>query len=361
MSNKNEQTNKKERFAFLGKTTKVSSPKTRLRFLGFGGGLVLVLIVVFFFLGHHTRVVAPTQTASGFTDNSITEQNEARLEKLRLESHRPVQHLPTQAPVAAPTESKAMAFRRNAGTSMYSAKPPASVGQDSGSGSAKSKVLVGQGAFSTFANSQSTSATTVTATKIAHPYYTVAEGEFIQATLETAINSEVPGMVRAVITEPVYAYSGQKALLPAGSRLIGQYASMSSNGASTERVFIIWNRVITPSGISLMINSPGTDSLGRGGMGADSIDTHFFRIFGTASLLSVMGAVTATNNVGAYEQPNSANLYRQSIATAFQQSAQSSLNQNLNIKPTLYIHQGNSINVFVAHDLDLYPALGHGA
>ena len=180
----------------------------------------------------------------------------------------------------------------------------------------------------------------------------------MHATLETAINSDLPGTVRAVITSPVYAYTGDAPIIPAGSRLIGQYASISSNGAASARVFVIWNRVITPNGISIMINSPDSDSLGRSGAAADSVDSHFFKTFGTAILLSVMSASAANSGVSSADQPNSADAYRQSIANSFQQSAQTSLNKNLDIKPTLHVYQGDSINVFVAHDLDLYNVLG---
>ena len=165
-------------------------------------------------------------------------------------------------------------------------------------------------------------------------------------------------MVRAVVTKPVYAYTDSKVMIPAGSRLIGQYDTTSSNGLSSSRIFVMWNRVITPGGVSIMINSPGTDTLGRAGQGANSVDTHFFRMFGTASLLSVIGAVTSTMGVGSYDQPNSANQYRSAVGNAFQQSAQNAMNSNLKIKPTLYIHQGDAINVFVARDLDLYNVLG---
>ena len=252
-------------------------------------------------------------------------------------------------------ESKAVAARRNAPTQMYAAERAPNL---SGAASVQQgKPFAGNDAFSHYANHQASGADVVTATKIAHPKSTIAQGELMQATLETAINSDLPGMVRAVLSYPVYAYVGEMPLLPAGSRLIGQYSSAASNGSASTRVFVIWNRVITPSGVSLMINSPGSDALGRAGMGADAINRHFWQRFGTAALLSIMGATAATAGVGQLDQPNSANLYQQSIAAAFQQSANASLSQNASIKPTLHIHQGNRLNVFVAHDLDLSSVL----
>ena len=101
------------------------------------------------------------------------------------------------------------------------------------------------------------------------------------------------------------------------------------------------------------LQSPGTDALGRSGMGANAKDSHFFQIFGTAALFSIMGTTASTVGVSNSDQPNSADAYRQSIAGSFAQSAQTSLGQNMSIKPTLHVHQGTVINVFVARDVEV--------
>jgi type IV secretion system protein VirB10 len=199
---------------------------------------------------------------------------------------------------------------------------------------------------------------TSVAEKLAHPRDTVLQGEFIHAVLETAVNSDLPGMVRAEVTEPVYSYRGERILIPAGSRLIGQYASRQENGPATQRVFIIWTRIITPLGVSILIDSPGTDSLGRSGMGADAINHYFFQIFGQAILFSVLGAGVSNVGVSEESQPNSADQFRQSVAESLQDSASKSLKSNTeNISPTLHIYQGSSVVVFVSKDLDLSKAL----
>jgi type IV secretion system protein VirB10 len=159
-------------------------------------------------------------------------------------------------------------------------------------------------------------------------------------------------MVRAIVTQPVYAYEGRTVLIQPGSRLVGQYATLMGNGAATRRVCIIWNRVITPQGISIMINSLSTDVLGRSGQDANAIDTHFWQIFSNAALLSIIGAGVANVDVASNDQPNSTDAYRQAIANSFQHSASKALNQDLAIQPTLHIYQGTAINVFVAQDVD---------
>lgn len=336
------------------KSSSVAKPHNNLLMMVAFAIVVLLVLGTTLLFGHSSHIARETTYSnSGDVQSSILADNEKRLEALRNQQHPPP---PLQPLTPTPkVDNKAMTARRNAPTQMFAAKKNSEGhGQTHSSSEA---MLTGQDEFSKFANQQSKSAPSVTATTLTHPHFTVAQGELIAATLETAINSDLPGMVRAVITRPVYAYVGRDPLIPAGSRLVGQYASLSSNGAATTRVFVIWNRIITPQGISIMINSPGSDSLGRVGMSANSVDAHFFKIFGTASLLSVIGAGTSTIGVGNYDQPNSADLYRASVASAFQDSARASLAKNLRIKPTLHIHQGNRLTVFVARDLDVYAVL----
>ncbi|TAK74289.1 MAG: TrbI/VirB10 family protein [Gammaproteobacteria bacterium] len=196
---------------------------------------------------------------------------------------------------------------------------------------------------------------TATATRMEHPETTLAQGTMITATLEARIASDLPGMIRAVTSEDIYSEDGSLVLLPKGSRLIGQYTNAISQGQ--QRVFVIWQRVIRPDHISIQINSPGTDTLGGAGIGADSIDHHFIEQFGNASLLSIIGAGAANIGVDAQDQFNSASAYREALADSFAQTAQNTLRSRGVINPTLYINQGKPISVFVARDLDFYSAL----
>ena len=192
----------------------------------------------------------------------------------------------------------------------------------------------------------------VSAKRIHHPKYTVPAGELIPATLEVAINSELPGMVRAITSRDIYSLSGTNRLIPSGSTLVGQFNSSVVQGQS--RLLVVWNRVQMPDGIIVTLNSPGTDALGRAGMSADSIDRHFMERFGGGALLSILGGGAATSGVGNQDQYNSKSQYRMGIASSLQQAASQSIEEDMVIKPTLSINQGARINVFVAHDLDFH-------
>lgn len=117
------------------------------------------------------------------------------------------------------------------------------------------------------------------ASQLRDPSNTIIEGTVIAAVLETALNSDLPGYVRAVVTREVKGFDGARTLVPRGSRLIGQYKSGVALGQS--RTFVIWTRLVRPDGAMIELASPATDGLGRGGLDGD-VNTHFFERFGGA-------------------------------------------------------------------------------
>lgn len=210
-------------------------------------------------------------------------------------------------------------------------------------------VLVSNSADSQYLNQQG-EIPTVTAHQMPHPDWTVPAGEMIPATLGVAMNSELPGMIMAVTERDIYSLTSEHVLIPRGSKLVGQYNSSVVQGQS--RFLVVWNRVQLANGVIVSINSPGSDSLGRSGLQADSIDRHFLERFGSSSLLSIIGAFAANQGVNSNTQYNSASEYRSAIASSFSQAAQQSFERDRQIKPTLDKYQGADITVFVSRDLD---------
>ena len=175
----------------------------------------------------------------------------------------------------------------------------------------------------------------------------------IVAVLETALNSDLPGYVRAVVSDPVRSFDGTRVLVPRGSRLIGQYRSGLAIGES--RAFVIWTRLVLPDGASIRIGSPATDTLGRAGL-AGAVDRHFVQRFGSAILLSVIGAGLDYAAASAGESGDRVIVGSTSDAYAI---AQAALQNNMNIPPTVKVPQGSPVRIFVARDLyfpDAAPA-----
>jgi type IV secretion system protein VirB10 len=160
--------------------------------------------------------------------------------------------------------------------------------------------------------------------------------------LETAINTDVPGFVRAVVSQDVRSYDGTRVLLPRSSRLIGQY--QSGLQAGQKRAYVIWTRAIRPDGITIDLASPATDFSGMTGLPGE-VNNHFFKRFGSAMLLSVIGGLTAVASGGA-----------SLVLGGSQSAASTALQQDGQVGPTVKVRLGEPIRVFTARDLDFATA-----
>ncbi|MBA2649910.1 MAG: TrbI/VirB10 family protein [Legionella sp.] len=332
-------------------------------------GLVCIIILCVMFLPNKSKANAPAEKPASNVEDATLAQNLEAIERLKLleRNKQFKQQQPSKTNYGPPklrsnhggTKSltKEMRLRMNAPTSFeVEIRTPGATNSsmDGGVQVNSSQTLVGADQNSQFINNQN-DITSVSDKKLPHPALTIPAGEMISATLETAINSDLPGMTRAITTRDVYSLMNGNLLIPKGSTLVGQFSSGIIEGQS--RILVVWNRVQMADGVIVTLNSPGTDILGRSGQGADSIDRHFFERFGTSALLSVLGAYSATAGVGAQDQYNSASQYRMAIANSFGQTSNQTLEKSINIAATLQINQGTPINVFVAHDLD-FAAVG---
>jgi len=178
------------------------------------------------------------------------------------------------------------------------------------------------------------------ARSMTNPSTTVTEGTLIPAILETAINTDVPGYVRAVVSQDVRSFDGKRILVPRSSRLIGQYQAGVQQGQ--RRAYVIWTRLIRPDGVSVSLASPAIGFDGTTGLEGD-VNSHFFKRFGSGLLLSVVGGLgaLATGGVGGVI-----------VAGGAQGAANSAIQSQGQISPTIRVRMGEPIRVFTARDLD---------
>lgn len=173
-----------------------------------------------------------------------------------------------------------------------------------------------------------------------NPGTTVTQGTLIPAVLETAIDTNVPGYVRAVVSQDVRSFDGSKVLVPRSSRLIGQYQSGLQGGQ--RRAYIIWTRLIRPDGASVNLASPAIGFDGSTGI-EGKVSNSFFKRFGSAMLLSVVGGLGAVATGGA------GGLL---IGGTSQSAASTAAQQDGQRGPTVRVRQGEPIRIFTARDLD---------
>jgi type IV secretion system protein VirB10 len=183
------------------------------------------------------------------------------------------------------------------------------------------------------------------ASALANRSTTVPQGYLIPAVLETGFDSTKPGFARAVVSRDVRGFDGKNILIPRGSRLIGEYRSDVAQGQ--KRAIIIWSRLIRPDGMTIAMDSPAVDTVGRGGIAA-SVNTHFFQRLGDALLQTTvqLGSAFASRAVTGpvVVLPGNA-------AAPVTQVVPSN-----SYVPTLTVPPGKSISIFVAHDLDFSSA-----
>lgn len=184
------------------------------------------------------------------------------------------------------------------------------------------------------------------ARSMVNPTTTVTEGTLIPAILETAINTDVPGFVRAVVSQDVKSFDGKRVLIPRSSRLIGQYQAGVQQGQ--KRAYVIWTRLIRPDGVSVAIASPAIAFDGTTGLEGD-VNSHFFQRFGSGLLLSVVGGLgaVATGGIGGVL-----------VAGTAQSAANAAVQSNGEISPTIRVRMGEPIRVFTARDLDFSAVPG---
>ena len=176
----------------------------------------------------------------------------------------------------------------------------------------------------------------------------VAQGSIIQAILETAVNSDLPGMIRGQVSEDVYAFDGSAVMIPKGSRLIGRYSSNIEIGQ--DRIVAAWTRLIRPDGISIALGSPASDDLGVSGLSGD-VDTHFAERFGSAALISVFAGISSYGS--AQIDDVTGQDIASNVGSDFTGAAGTSFERYLSLAPTIRADQGSRVSVFVARDLFL--------
>lgn len=170
------------------------------------------------------------------------------------------------------------------------------------------------------------------------------KGSFIDCTLETAIDSTLPGMTTCIMATDSFSADGSVVLLERGTKLVGETRGQVHAGSA--RVFVLWTEARTPTGVVVPLNSPGTDELGRSGLPGE-VNRHFLERFGAAILISIIdGAVqaAATRDSGGNSVVVSPNTSSEVVAEV--------LKDTINIPPTVVKPQGDRIQVLVARDLD---------
>ena len=191
---------------------------------------------------------------------------------------------------------------------------------------------------------------TATARMIGDRNYLVTAGAIIPCTLQTAMDSSVPGYTTCIIPRDVYSDNGRVVLLEKGTRVFGEYQGGLQRGQN--RLFAMWTRAVTPRGVAIDIGSPASDPLGRAGV-TGKIDRFFWQRFGAAMLFSVLDA--GGQIAGQAVSPQGSTVFRTPGDTTSQ-----ILNDTQQIRPIVRVNQGTEMAITVAKDFDFSQVYGLG-
>jgi type IV secretion system protein VirB10 len=190
--------------------------------------------------------------------------------------------------------------------------------------------------------------------------YEITAGSVIPAVLETGIDSDLPGTITALVSRNVYAsVSGAYLLIPAGTRLVGTYASSPKMGQN--RVFVAWTQLQFPNGTSMDLGGfPGTSPRGYAGF-HDLVDDHTWSTFKSALLISLIQTGISLSQPGygsagatGTQSVTPSQVAEQNLSNTFGQAEAQMLQSSLNVSPTLKIRPGYTFSVLIPKTL-IFP------
>lgn len=188
-----------------------------------------------------------------------------------------------------------------------------------------------------------------------NPDTLMVRGTYIRCVLETRIITDLPGFTSCIVTEPIYSINGRSLLLPKGSKISGKYSG-EPNGP---RVAVVWDRITTPTGIDVVMESPGVDNLGSSGHPGD-YNAHWGSRISSALFISLLS--DAFKYFGEKEGPQSQQVttggevvtkpYESNTARSVQRLADQAVNKAMSRPATVTINQGTVVNIYVSQDVD---------
>ena len=198
----------------------------------------------------------------------------------------------------------------------------------------------------------------------AEPTHMLVRGSVIPTVLESSIDSDLPGLVRAKVAETVFdTLSGSHVLIPRGSWLVGTYGSDARAGQ--RRLFVAWTDLLLPDGTPVPLG--GTGSLGADG--ASGIkgrrSTGIWTALGAAVLFDIAGNASqiliARETGQAPGRGGLAELLGLSTGNSVGDVAQRYIGEILDRGTRFRVDAGARMNVLVEEDMHLPAQPARGA
>jgi type IV secretion system protein VirB10 len=175
----------------------------------------------------------------------------------------------------------------------------------------------------------------------------LSAGAKIPCAGDTAFDSTLAGISTCTVTSNVYSDNGHVLLIERGSTVNTEFRSAPVQGQ--RRVFILSARIQTLNGVTVQIDSPAADALGRMGIDGE-VDNHWGERLGAAFMLSLVqdsiGYLASRSN-----SSNGTVVFENTQQTG-NDMATRVLNSTINVPPTVTKNQGADFLIVLARDID---------
>jgi len=227
-------------------------------------------------------------------------------------------------------------------------------------------------------SAEASSAEVTRLTKIGNMSTLITQGKIIETVLETPVNTNYPGPIRALVSRDVYSELGENILIPKGSRVIGSL--LGGYTAGHTRILLTWNRIILPSGYDIKVKAaPGVSKLGMIGI-EGIVDRQLWNTLGNTVLLSALnvslakvmesefgiGTSTTTTSIASdgTQTTSSASDPTQDAIKGEINNISSALKQwvasNFTTTPFITVDQGTVVKIFVNSDIQFPGSVSSG-
>ncbi len=199
------------------------------------------------------------------------------------------------------------------------------------------------------------------------PTFVLAQYTPIEITLTSKVDATLTGIVSGVVAKDVWNMNGTMILLDKGTKVYGNYQSVKGGTPIMTRLMIVFTKAITPDGVVIpLANAQAAGMLGEAGVDG-YVNNHFMKRIGFAVIASVVNSFLQTAPIIALDKliglgkgrsertPEFNYALGQAINGSMQSSAQMSnqiLGQLMNIPPSFYKNEGDSIKILTMDDID---------
>lgn len=182
-------------------------------------------------------------------------------------------------------------------------------------------------------------------------------GTFVPATLAHRVDSDQPGLLRAVVSRDVHdSLTGATVLIPRGTVLLGRQGDLPSLGQ--DRLAVVWDRLLYPDGRTLDLGAadaalPSAALDGSAGL-PGRVRRHWGRRIGAAALLSLVGAGVQLSQPGRSGTDRTAEpgeIAAGALGLELGRVSREILRRHIDLPPTIDLAPGARLHALLTRDL----------